>query len=785
MPKWWPWGRSKHPDPEPIAPAIRPEPAWHRLPAVQRTVGDIETTTHLQGFTESLTTSQNPGFTAPLELLSAKHSDRLPVLDGVRDSAGVAAHPAAASAAPTPQSRTWAPSPMAVQRALFQSTAMVQRTADAAAPVRDIHPVNAVGPTEAPPHSMVQAPPPDDRRMLDVASDPEIVADEPQSVDAVAPQPTSDQENGAVDGISSNATEEPVSPSAHGAPSATDAPLPAVQRVQSAMDPSPAAPQAVSATSLASITTSVRPPLRHLPSVQRSVTGSSSAPAEFSSARPIPVLRTVESPVSGQPPQANLDATITAARGDGATLQRSSDPEPARTIPTDAATPSIPAPVPPSTHSVSASEHAVMRSVDAHQSGIAPPPLTAQRLTASSDERKSAPRAQHAASSDAVETSSPAVDAHQSGAAPPPMTAQRLTASTDERKSAPRAQHGPTLHAVVTSSPVAGLQRLPVVGVRPATPVGSAGPERKAAAQPFVQRSPEWSTETVTNVQGKAADAPGVAGGSGHLPFAEESEASREFAPEARSEATRELNAVSDAAVPHHAAASTPPAGVVQRVALPVVQPTAAPTQTGSPATPAHSDSSAAPVVQRAATSGRLVVLPPVRSSGAQDAPDSSSSGSARSVLFDSPRPVGLQRMFEHHTGKSADSATDFKSADSASAGFASTAFSSADSYSRDSDPGVPNFETTGSSYDATANTITFSSPTVQREPEAAPASPEPAPAAAPAATMMSAPAAPGPAAAGDVDELVNRLYDPLAARLRAELWLDRERAGVLMDLGR
>jgi hypothetical protein len=32
---------------------------------------------------------------------------------------------------------------------------------------------------------------------------------------------------------------------------------------------------------------------------------------------------------------------------------------------------------------------------------------------------------------------------------------------------------------------------------------------------------------------------------------------------------------------------------------------------------------------------------------------------------------------------------------------------------------------------------------------------------------------------------LVNRLYDPLAARLRAELWLDRERAGVLMNLHR
>ena len=36
-----------------------------------------------------------------------------------------------------------------------------------------------------------------------------------------------------------------------------------------------------------------------------------------------------------------------------------------------------------------------------------------------------------------------------------------------------------------------------------------------------------------------------------------------------------------------------------------------------------------------------------------------------------------------------------------------------------------------------------------------------------------------------DGGERYNRLYDPLAARLRAELWLDRERAGVLMDLGR
>ena len=41
--------------------------------------------------------------------------------------------------------------------------------------------------------------------------------------------------------------------------------------------------------------------------------------------------------------------------------------------------------------------------------------------------------------------------------------------------------------------------------------------------------------------------------------------------------------------------------------------------------------------------------------------------------------------------------------------------------------------------------------------------------------------AAGGTTAAGagaDLDELARRLYDPLSARLRAELWLDRERTG-------
>jgi hypothetical protein len=65
----------------------------------------------------------------------------------------------------------------------------------------------------------------------------------------------------------------------------------------------------------------------------------------------------------------------------------------------------------------------------------------------------------------------------------------------------------------------------------------------------------------------------------------------------------------------------------------------------------------------------------------------------------------------------------------------------------------------------------------------------EPAPPAAePAAGTSSAPAtsasAPPPAGAKppDLDELARRLYEPLSARLKAELWLDRERAGVMSD---
>jgi hypothetical protein len=65
-----------------------------------------------------------------------------------------------------------------------------------------------------------------------------------------------------------------------------------------------------------------------------------------------------------------------------------------------------------------------------------------------------------------------------------------------------------------------------------------------------------------------------------------------------------------------------------------------------------------------------------------------------------------------------------------------------------------------------------MSTATVQAAPTESAAPPAPAPSVA----------APSHATASDLDELARRLYEPLSARLRAELWLDRERAGLVTE---
>jgi tRNA A37 threonylcarbamoyladenosine dehydratase len=52
--------------------------------------------------------------------------------------------------------------------------------------------------------------------------------------------------------------------------------------------------------------------------------------------------------------------------------------------------------------------------------------------------------------------------------------------------------------------------------------------------------------------------------------------------------------------------------------------------------------------------------------------------------------------------------------------------------------------------------------------------------------TQPATAAAPHPApATANIEDLARRLYDPLAARLKAELRLDRERFGLVTDLYR
>jgi hypothetical protein len=78
----------------------------------------------------------------------------------------------------------------------------------------------------------------------------------------------------------------------------------------------------------------------------------------------------------------------------------------------------------------------------------------------------------------------------------------------------------------------------------------------------------------------------------------------------------------------------------------------------------------------------------------------------------------------------------------------------------------------------------------LQRDAEAAaaPAAAEPTPDTAPAApsagpAVGGSPPPAAPATGVDLEEMARRLFDPLSARLRAELWLDRERAGLVTDL--
>jgi hypothetical protein len=82
------------------------------------------------------------------------------------------------------------------------------------------------------------------------------------------------------------------------------------------------------------------------------------------------------------------------------------------------------------------------------------------------------------------------------------------------------------------------------------------------------------------------------------------------------------------------------------------------------------------------------------------------------------------------------------------------------------------------------ADSRDVTAPAVQRVQETAPVEPTVQPADAPSAAAGKA-AMPGQTAAVDIEDLARRLFDPLSARLKSELRLDRERAGLVTDLRR
>ncbi|MDT5091983.1 MAG: hypothetical protein QOH60_1346 [Mycobacterium sp.] len=740
MPKWWPanwgWGRSKSPAAEPTAAAVRREPAWHRLPSIQRTVGDIEPTAQFDGFTESLTTSQNPGLTDSLDLLSAGESDSLSVLP-FQNSAGDAAPQTDAVAAPTPQSRTWGASPAAVQRALRQPTsagqepprpstaparetlyppiAPVQRAADVPdvlRPVREVRAVDVPGPTESAAGSMMESPEPEQPRMLEATSEPVGAAGESESLfssDVIESEK-----------IANPVATEHVSGSSEHAHTAQ--PAVAVQRLADTSSESPA--PAV--------------PLRQLSPVQRDVVSHANTSQSSVISRPLPQLPTIE-PAS-RTPGGSPKAPTSSAKDTNPTLQRASDP-PSRestkahvseqtgsspatpTVPTGPAASKLPA--------VSSTNDTttVMRSAETPDWDEPSTPPTAQRLsTVVSAGETGAPR-----------------DAG-------PITAAPSGSSQTTRHKYPAASETPTPPTVgVQRLSSTEMARLPVVDASTPTRPGAALPRRRTSVGPALQRVPE-------EPRGQAADS-----GATALDGLSSSTESQEL-PAVRSplEATREFSGPpsSDAALPFPSRG-----GVVQRSSTQ----TQAPPQAGA---------------------RRLVVLPPVRNnSQARDTtPSGSPITSARSVIADAPRTVGLQRMF----GQVSDHPTARKEFSKPAA--ESDTFSPSE-YGSD----AGHFQDPGYSHDLSSNTITFSPPTIQREPDSSsdsapaadtasapePAAPAPAPASAAAASTSSVAAAAGAGKELDVDNLVNNIYDTLAARLRAELWLDRERAGALMDLGR
>jgi len=673
MHSWWPWSRPKKTASNAPAPSSTGEPAWQRLPVMQRTFGGIEPTARLKEFKSSLTTSQNPGSTSPMSVLSDNHPEQIPVLQLIRESIGAAVQRTSSPPIPIPRPRTWLRNAPAGRGAHLGPSPVVQRAEQADDAVQDLPSIETVdhispefdAPTS---RSLVEAEQPlDDHRTLEVVPDASerLVTDDPLPL--------------VPDDVAGTTGEQPAAAGAEPALGYDAVPIDVPASVQSSAE---------NLRPLSAATENRTRSIQPVPSVRRISTPSRGSDS-VTDAR-MTVMRQTDSPQPAAARQGDENATTRATTA-VLSLQRSHvvrdrvDPAPVSVAKT-------------------ATEKATSEPPQTHEQPLVLP----------------LPQERHSV------TTTPA------------QTAQRVAEPAEPLGAAAHSQLKP-LPALPEPEPVrAVVQRLKASAAPTASP-GIADVQPPRGNTKSLQRA---SNDTASPSPARAA-------------------ASTASSPDTR--ACQPEPATPSPPVPLDVADPAPTGSVVQRLEAPMeARPPLRgwPTTTvgSSPTRPAYSDGPTPPVVQRYGAVGRLVVLPPVRSITTPSRHEVADTPSppTRSVLFESPRPMSLQRMFEHTARREETAIADGVTT-----------------------PAPPS--------EQPAHTITFTPASIQREPdsettslsmesEVAPVPPAPAAATSPASS------APG---GGDLEELVNRIYDPLAARLRAELWLDRERAGVLMELDR
>jgi hypothetical protein len=761
MGRWWGRGRSPQPGLKAVSLQAAPDPGWRGLAPIAPTLGPPAATVPLHEFTSSLTTSINPGLVEPPAPVSTGQGGQLAVLRMISEPVQVnsPAQPVLASA---PRARRWSPR-LPLQLTPVDSTPPPIRQLQAwSSPIEDINEQGsgADGLT----HPLVESGDPQEHRSVPVTT---AIPEEP-AVAAASRE--------------LNAAQEPTDVSSHtSSPSAT----PVVSAMTAA---SQSAPGAAPMPTVARL-----PETNHHSAIEQPTPRPTIGDVQpLTPPRPpvsVPVQRVADSDENAHTHEVVAEQNTAPAMPEPTPFPHTAPdrpdmtPEPtpsARSIPAEP-TPSesfaaehpqngpalpmrIVTPLAPLQRAMEADLPSVPTMRPATSNPVARPSLPAQSTP--SDTASPTPPSPSPVTTDGIEAgeTSDGPTAIAAGSALPDVD---LRAAEIVQPSVCNHDPDPVVQRHVDTTPAASpraahvdLPAAAIVSTTVATPTASATeltmPAAVAAPRPIpsepVQRIiaeqvPPQETRAIPAPSTALADSVGVETTAPRLAVQQAVQRSPSQAAHAESSG----------------ATFAPPAGprsapVIKSVpqqpsSLPVVQPIRADVHSESPsvATASIAVQSSSDIVP---PSGRLVLLPPVRRS-TDDLEPGPPHLSSESVIADSARPMSLQRMFEH-TAQSAE-------------------------------PNPEAAHTNTSDYQQAPQTITFDSPVLQREAEPAAAPPQDVGAAPAASTgpAQGAGAAGGAALPTNVDELVNRIYDPLAARLRAELWMDRERAGALMNLHR